>query len=473
MTTGRWIVAAAVAAGLLFALGILRLFAVRFETGDIYPPYSSLRADPLGTKALYQSLAACDGMSVARNYRSLEKVPLDPDTTVLLLGDTLNNYERLPSALTDKLAARVRNGGRLVVALRPRNFPLAFLEELAHEEEEEEYEEATDDAEDSSAAPEEKKQARENKTAKSPPDEARPKPEKNRRAGRRAGRTGPEPDKDKKEKAVNVANWLGLWVADSKADPDAVATLHPNRADAADLPASLPCRTSVYFTNRANRTLEDICSAGGMDPASGMDQESGWETLYEREGRKVMVERRVGAGSIVFSALSYFASNEAMKKERHAGLLSWLVGPKKKALFDEYHLGVAESRGVVILARRYGLQGLGIGLMVLAALFVWKNGTSLVPPVASEFSPAGEAALGKHSEAGLANLLRANIPERALLGTCLEEFKKAQTRRDRRLAEKLVRLQAIVDREKNLSVREKRTVAAYNEMTAILKEKQT
>ena len=35
----------------LFGFGVLRLFRLRFETGDVYPPYSSLRSDPLGAKA--------------------------------------------------------------------------------------------------------------------------------------------------------------------------------------------------------------------------------------------------------------------------------------------------------------------------------------------------------------------------------------------------------------------------------------
>src|SRR2546427_9645317 len=40
----------------VFVLGVGRLFQLRFEAGDVYPPYSSLRADPLGTKALFESL---------------------------------------------------------------------------------------------------------------------------------------------------------------------------------------------------------------------------------------------------------------------------------------------------------------------------------------------------------------------------------------------------------------------------------
>ena len=39
-----------------FVLGVLQLFRLRFEQGDVYPPYSTLRADPLGSMALYERI---------------------------------------------------------------------------------------------------------------------------------------------------------------------------------------------------------------------------------------------------------------------------------------------------------------------------------------------------------------------------------------------------------------------------------
>ena len=59
---------------LLFALGLVQLFRWRFEIGDVYPPYSSLRTDPMGTRALFESFQAVGGISVARNYQPLERV---------------------------------------------------------------------------------------------------------------------------------------------------------------------------------------------------------------------------------------------------------------------------------------------------------------------------------------------------------------------------------------------------------------
>src|SRR5712691_320269 len=53
----------------VFLIGIVELFLLRFEAGDVYPPYSSLRADPIGTKALYESLEKIPGATVARHLK--------------------------------------------------------------------------------------------------------------------------------------------------------------------------------------------------------------------------------------------------------------------------------------------------------------------------------------------------------------------------------------------------------------------
>ena len=53
-------------------MGLVYLFMLRFEAGDVLPAYSSLRADPLGAKAFYQSLEHLDSLAVSRNFGRLE-----------------------------------------------------------------------------------------------------------------------------------------------------------------------------------------------------------------------------------------------------------------------------------------------------------------------------------------------------------------------------------------------------------------
>ena len=58
----------------VFAAGIARLFVLRYEIGDIYPPYSSLRTDPLGTKVFAAALDDLPGIEVRRNFKPLPKL---------------------------------------------------------------------------------------------------------------------------------------------------------------------------------------------------------------------------------------------------------------------------------------------------------------------------------------------------------------------------------------------------------------
>ena len=97
-------------------VGLVHLFQLRFETGDVYPPYSSQRADPLGTKALHDALS--DFVSVRRNFSPLTRLNDGAGTCLLLLGVnpastrfTTNQYRALETF--------VRSGGRLVVSFEP------------------------------------------------------------------------------------------------------------------------------------------------------------------------------------------------------------------------------------------------------------------------------------------------------------------------------------------------------------------
>ncbi len=104
---------------LVLGAGVYHLFSLRFSAGDVYPPYSSLRADPLGTKALYESLDDLPGLELKRNYEPLRKLTQAPRQTVLLIGVAPARVLRLQSAAATKLEALPAKGDRLVLALRP------------------------------------------------------------------------------------------------------------------------------------------------------------------------------------------------------------------------------------------------------------------------------------------------------------------------------------------------------------------
>src|SRR4029434_4742845 len=99
-----------------FGFGLIRLLNLRFERGDSYPPYSSLRADPLGSKALFESLDAL--IPARRNLQPLSKLVEGRDTTLLWLGADSSEARFQPEEYK-RFDAFVRTGGRLIFSFRP------------------------------------------------------------------------------------------------------------------------------------------------------------------------------------------------------------------------------------------------------------------------------------------------------------------------------------------------------------------
>ncbi len=137
-----------------------------------------------------------------------------------------------------------------------------------------------------------------------------------------------------------------------------------------------------------------------------------------------MIERKIGKGSVLLTTVSYFLSNEAMVRERRPDLLLYILGGKKRIVFDEYHNGVAVEPGVASLLRQYHLEWTIAGLLLVAALFIWRNSMPLVPPVRRAAAPL--LSQGKDAASGLTNLLRRNVPGDKILDLCYNEWRKTQ-----------------------------------------------
>jgi hypothetical protein len=102
-------------------LGVIHLFVLSFKTGDIYPAYSSLRSDPLGTRALYESLKNFDIVSVNRNYHSLRSLKFEPETTFFYFGVSADDYKWVKEGFINVLDRLTSSGGRLVLSFLPEN----------------------------------------------------------------------------------------------------------------------------------------------------------------------------------------------------------------------------------------------------------------------------------------------------------------------------------------------------------------
>lgn len=290
-----------------FAVGLVHLFHLRFEGGDNYPPYSSLRADPLGTKALYESFEPL--VETRRHLHSLSKLTDGRDTTLLWLGAE-------PRTL------------RFVTADYQR------IETFV----------AAADASSSAWLPSRARHA----STGSPPvdllDDVRLPPRPTHRRSSRKEFLNPESISIRDRWNVAILHAPLAVTEDGRVIPES-AELR-DHTQTVTLPRSLPIHTATHFAN--------------SDPS--------WKTLYTRvtptNDYPVVIERKMGRGSIVLCADSYHFSNEALRREREPSLLAWYVGGAR--LFDETHLGVSREPGIAALAREYRLGGIFVALLTLA-----------------------------------------------------------------------------------------------------------
>jgi len=102
-----------------FLSGVGHLFVLRFETGDVYPAYSSLRSDPLGARVLYESLENFDDITLGRNYHFLRSLKPEPGTTFFYLGASAVDYDPVPEELIEVFDRLANSGGRLVLSFLP------------------------------------------------------------------------------------------------------------------------------------------------------------------------------------------------------------------------------------------------------------------------------------------------------------------------------------------------------------------
>ena len=355
----------------LFVLGFAHILTARIgRSGDATPAYSSLRSDPRGTKALYEGLRRMPNVAVERNYGLLRRIPAGPDVAVLFIGVhelVLGGYmSKDELEAIEQLAA---SGSRVIMSLRPvwqeipeRAWQLRGLEESDgwHCDHEE---------------------------CEGPP--------------KRSG-------SDERLRAVlgeysSPAEHFGFKMSSERlpADPDhGYQPVGVERIVENELPDTIPWHSSMYFAEL------------GPD----------WETVYARDARPVIIERSIGNGSLVFMTDTFFLSNEGLREARKPTLLSWVIGPAERIVFDESLKGIADRPGIVRLMRDYRLHGFFVGLALVALLFIWQSATPLVPRRGMMDTEDRE---GRDALDGLTTLLDRSIPTGELLDVCVREWERA------------------------------------------------
>jgi hypothetical protein len=358
----------------VLTFGIVRLFELRFDMGDVYPAYSSLRSDPLGTMALYESLERLPGLRVQRDFSTSNRLPDGAETTYLHIAASRAGWTSLPEALFMEVEQFVAGGGRFVITMVAEPASTFALPELARE--------------------------------------------------------------------PKTTTLREQWGIDFRiVDPPLFAD---KRSDL-PLPESLEWHSPIVLT-----TLNEA-----------------WTPIYVRGDEPVIVERQFGRGSIVFATDSYLLSNEAMRQNRQASLLAWLVGSGRNVIFDEAHLGVTERPGVATLMRKYRLEWLIAAVILLAGLFVWKNSVSLVPYGSNDAARSYVA--GKDAAAGFDNLLRRSIPKRDLLAVCFAEWKKTAANTAQYAGSRMHQAEEAFQAENARPEKDRDAVRAYRTISRILR----
>lgn len=406
-----------------FAFGVMELFKSRYQVGDVYPKYSSLRTDPLGTMAFYESLDRMPGVSVARDYSTANRLPEKRSTTYLHLAASPDDWRLISESVFNEVDRFVRSGGRLVITLYPR----------AEDSWRRDYDEKSETNSPSSEVKGEKETAKKENTAPSP---------KEKRARRLALGDG--------HHMVSIADrwgWEFQMIALERGENGVYEPAEIWNQSRLPLPETLTWHSGMVLTNLSE----------------------GWKTIYARGTNAVVAERAFGHGSVVLATDSFFLSNEAMLKDRHADLLAWLVGESRNVVFDEAHLGVTENPGVATLMRKYRLHWLTFSLIALAGLFIWKNSLSLVPThdveAESDFIP------GKDASSGFVNLLRRNVPARELLAVCFTEWKKSGASAAKYSRTRVQEAEAIFQTEAALSSKDQNPIRAYQRIQAALENR--
>ncbi len=400
-----------------FTAGLFALFSLRFGAGDVFPAYSSLRSDPLGTKAFYRALENVPDISCSRHYREISKLSGTGPITLFRLGlrpGSLNLAYPLDKT-PDQLQSLAENGSRLVISFEPVHKKPFALKSTGKAEKAEE------------------------KTAEETQQTEGEKPE--------------EPAKEELAKAdipPSLSEKLGVFPAYATA-PKAgqeVQFKAQRKEQVEGLPTDLSLHTLLYFDK--------------LGPE--------WRVLYAAEDKPIVIERSLGAGSIVLVADSYFFSNEAMLKERYSGLLAWLAGGNASIVFDEYHLGVKENPGIMFLVRKYRLHGLLGGLVLLAGLFVWRNSVPRLPARTGK-QENGSVVSDMDQLGGLVGLLKRNIEPGGLLTVCFDEWEKGIGRTGRENREKVRLVRELIESAVDKSGAGRNAVALYREIAQNLSDR--
>ena len=427
-------VAAGVVALLVFAALTAGIFNLRSESGDVFAPYSTYRADPLGMMALYGALqSALPGATVERYLRPIEELPDGEGKTFVIVGAQLGPD---PLPILERIEAFAVRGGRVVIAFRPimQHYHLDDFRDLMRERDKASKDDDSND-DDSSAKPAgDGGQAQESGPDISEDEDGAASDGNHTSDSSEANETGTQPDEPG---AGDVPPPGDAEHTDTKTDED--GDEKPDELDWGPEMVDISERWAFAYDFQdpgdgfpSIRASDTVLVEPAVAWRSGLYFEpegDAWKPVFVRAGgsdehpRVLLMERQMGAGSLVLCSDSYFFSNEALRNDRAPELIAWVIGTNPAILFSEVHLGTQQHDRIMTLIRRYRLHGVLLGFLMLGILFVWKNSSTLVPRrdyVSTAARPQTD--LQRSHQDGLDNLLARFVAQDELMETCLREW---------------------------------------------------
>lgn len=435
-----WILLAT--AGAITITGVVAMLQVRFSTGDVYGIYSSHRADPLGTRALYEALARMPGVTCERNYRPIKELQGAPGDVLLIANAGAGRMPSYcgcdkPGEAIEKWAAA---GGRVIITLQRTG---------RHLDEDELKEDR-------------RRWSEEQKRKKEEPDSGSNRADLDRQRDESVAEQPDSGDDEDKTRAKTRGispqlRYLGCHLrlfAQERQFVMAATTPKP------PVPArELPLKESdlpPWYSNTFLKPAPD-----------GVDQ---WKVLASKGNRPVIMERKTGRGSMIVCTDSFFLSNEALWREPSSAFLAWLIGDARRVVFEERLHGSGEDDGIMALARRYRMHGLFLGGLLLFALFVWRNAFSLVPPddAADLGHWRSDAVAGQGAASGLVSLLKRGVKPRDLLDRCFTTWEATRAATAPVPARRIETARAILTQEKARPHVARHVASAYRKLSETL-----
>jgi len=186
--------------------------------------------------------------------------------------------------------------------------------------------------------------------------------------------------------------------------------------DRVAVPQDLPTRT-WQAPLRMPDTLSHPGVGRGWGKFDSLRPESG-KVWYRAERAAVVVQVPWGAGEVIAIDAHEILANLLLRDAAdNREFARWLFAAHPEIIFLEQHLDPRRQRGLVALARGYGLTGAYALLVGLGLLVAWYRSVPLVPP-----APAPEVnVLPYQPTAGLEALLRRAISPAGLAAACREQ----------------------------------------------------